>query len=87
MKYWSQIVDGKVFNVIVADDINALELSGVWIETFSDGGIRKNFGGIGYLYNETLDAFIPPKCHTQATLDESICRWTCDDDEHKSTII
>ena len=29
--------------------------------TSYNGNIRKNYAGIGYTYDETLDAFIPPK--------------------------
>ena len=49
-----------------------------------DGGIpfRKNFAGIGNYYNEELDAFIPPKCHTEATLNEDTCTWVCNNSIH-----
>jgi hypothetical protein len=50
--------------------------------TSYNGNIRKNYAGIGYSYDELLDAFIPPKCHDQATLDESTCLWICDDEIH-----
>lgn len=36
---------------------------------------RKNYAGIGYLYNEELDAFIPPKPGDDWTLDEETCLW------------
>ena len=45
--------------------------------------IRKHYAGIGFSYDESLDAFIPPKCHDEAVLDESSCLWTCGNDEHK----
>ena len=44
--------------------------------------IRKNYAGIDFTYDETLDAFIPPKCHEEAILDETICQWTCENEEH-----
>ena len=37
--------------------------------------IRKNFAGIGYKYDEALDAFIPPKPYASWLLDEIICQW------------
>jgi len=49
--------------------------------------IRKNYAGIGYTYSESLDAFIPPQCHDQASLDETTCLWICDNDEHNFTLI
>jgi hypothetical protein len=37
--------------------------------------LRKNYAGIGYTYNETLDAFIPPKRFASWVLDEETCLW------------
>ena len=36
---------------------------------------RKNYAGIGYTYDETLDAFIPPKPYQSWVLDEYSCLW------------
>lgn len=36
---------------------------------------RKNFAGIGFKYNQTLDAFIPPKPFNSWTLNETTCLW------------
>jgi len=44
--------------------------------------IRKNYAGIGYSYWAELDAFVAPKCHDQAILDETTARWNCDNEEH-----
>ena len=44
--------------------------------------IRKNYAGIGYFYDETLDAFIPPKCHDEAILNETTAQWNCQNGEH-----
>jgi hypothetical protein len=42
-----------------------------------DGGspFRKNFGSIGFVYDESRDAFIPPKPFNSWILDESTCLW------------
>jgi hypothetical protein len=45
-------------------------------------GFRKNYAGFEFTYDEALDAFIPPKCHTEAVLDESICQWNCNNSDH-----
>jgi hypothetical protein len=50
-------------------------LGGTWIKTSYNGSIRKNFAGIGYTYNEELDAFIPPKPHESWSLNSSTCLW------------
>ena len=36
---------------------------------------RKNYAGIGWTYDETRDAFIPPKLYDSWTLNESTCLW------------
>jgi hypothetical protein len=36
---------------------------------------RGNYAGIGFTYDETLDAFIPPKPSDDATLDETTFTW------------
>lgn len=41
------------------------------------GKIRKNYAGIGYTYDDVRDAFIPPQCHLDCSLDETTCRWNC----------
>jgi hypothetical protein len=42
-----------------------------------DGGValRKNFAGIGYIYDKVKDAFIAPQPYPSWTLDEDSCRW------------
>jgi hypothetical protein len=41
------------------------------------GGIpfRKNYAGKGYTYDQTRDAFIPPKPFNSWVLNETTCRW------------
>ena len=36
---------------------------------------RKNYAGIGYIYNQTKDAFIPPKPFNSWILNETTCLW------------
>lgn len=37
--------------------------------------LRKNYAGIGYTYDRTKDAFIPPKPYGSWTLNEEACLW------------
>jgi hypothetical protein len=37
--------------------------------------LRKNYAGIGYTYNNVLDAFIAPQPFASWTLDEETCLW------------
>lgn len=45
--------------------------------THLNGGtpFRKNYAGIGYTYDEALDAFIPPKPYESWSLDQNTCTW------------
>ena len=36
---------------------------------------RKNYAGIGYTYDESRDAFIPPKRYASWSLNEESCLW------------
>lgn len=36
---------------------------------------RKNYAGIGYIYDAVRDAFIPPKPHSSWVLNEETCCW------------
>jgi len=57
----------------------------VWVKTSynTKGGVhklggtplRKNHAGIGYTYDETRDAFIPPKSYPSWILNEFTCLW------------
>ena len=42
-----------------------------------NGGIpfRKNYAGIGYTYDESKNAFIPPKPYASWVLNEETCLW------------
>jgi hypothetical protein len=46
-----------------------------WKQTSYNGKIRKNFAGLGYKYDSTRDAFIPPKPFPSWTLNETTCLW------------
>lgn len=37
--------------------------------------LRKNYAGIGYIYDKDRDAFIPPKPFNSWSLNEDTCLW------------
>ena len=43
--------------------------------TSYNGNIRKNYAGIGYVYDFDLDAFIPPKPEGNYILNTDLCVW------------
>ncbi len=46
-----------------------------WIQTSYNNNIRKNYAGIGFRYDDDLDAFIPPKPYSSWALNEDTCQW------------
>jgi hypothetical protein len=46
-----------------------------WKQTSYNARIRKNTAGIGYTYDSTRDAFIPPQPYASWILDEQTCLW------------
>ena len=89
MAHYAKVLDGKVTNVIVADQEFFTTFvdtePGEWIQTSynTHGGVhrlggtplRKNYAGIGYSYDRTKDAFIPPKPYSSWILDDTTCQW------------
>ncbi len=51
-------------------------LGGNWLKTSYNGNIRKHYAGIGYKYNQELDAFTAPQPYPSWTLDTITANWT-----------
>ena len=94
MAHYAFIKNGIVTEVIPGIDENEL-IEGLdpetWYGNFRNqtckrtsynGRIRYNFAGIGMVYDSIRDAFIPPKCHNEAVIDETTCRWACSNSVH-----
>ena len=87
MSHFAKVENGFVTQVIVAEQafIDTLPDKDSWIQTSYNtyggkhklGGtpLRKNFAGVGSIYNEALDAFIPPKPYPSWVLDTETCLW------------
>ena len=54
---------------------NLYNINSVIKQTFIDGSQRKNYGGVGYKYDQTRDAFIPPRVFLSWVLNETTCKW------------
>lgn len=46
-----------------------------WKQTSYNKSIRKNMAGIGFTYDASRDAFIPPQPFASWSLDEGTCMW------------
>ena len=89
MSHFAKVVDGVVTQVIVAEpeffQTFVDSSPGEWIQTSynTHGGqhklggtpLRKNYAGIGFTYDRTRDAFIPPKPFASWVLNEDTCLW------------
>ena len=72
-----------VLRVIVVSDDNEADgenwcrnlLGGNWKQTSYNNNIRKNYAGIGFTYDVSRDAFIPPQPFPSWTLVEDTCQW------------
>jgi hypothetical protein len=89
MAHWAEIDENNiVIRVTVGDNNDPDEgyqwlidnVGGTWIKTSynaATNGFRKNYAGIGYTWDESRDAFIPPQIFPSWTLDENTCNWVC----------
>lgn len=79
MAHFAKVENNIVTQVIVAEqefiDSGAVGDPSSWIQTSYNGNIRKNYAGIGYIYNPDLDAFIPPQPFPSWVLNETTASW------------
>jgi hypothetical protein len=91
MAHFAKIQNGIVTKVLVAEqdfiDSYIDHEPGKWIQTSynTKGGthlqggtpLRKNFAGVGYIYDVIRDAFYAPQPYPSWTLNEDTCLWEC----------
>ena len=89
MAHYAKVENSIVTQVIVAEpeffETFVDSSPGEWIKTSynTHGGVhlegntplRKNFAGIGFTYDATRDAFIPPQQYASWLLNEDTCQW------------
>lgn len=86
MSHFAKVENGVVTQVIVADQdvINSGTFGTGWVQTSYNtyGGqhpegypLRKNYASIGYTYDSTRDAFIPPQPFISWILEDNTCLW------------
>jgi hypothetical protein len=91
MAHFAKVNNRIVEKVIVAEpeffDTFVDSSPGQWLQTSynTHGGVhtlggtplRKNYAGVGFTYDLTRDAFIPPKPYASWTVNEDTCLWDC----------
>jgi hypothetical protein len=89
MAHFAKIGTGNTVEqvIVVSNDIAITEQAGVdfinklyntsdiWKQTSYNNNFRKNYAGIGFTYDSTRDAFIPPKPYASWLLNEDTCLW------------
>ena len=83
MSHWAEIDENNiVLRVLVGNNSEPDEgeafmnsLGGTWVKTSYNGNIRKNFAGIGMVYDAERDAFIGIQPYPSWVLNEETCRW------------
>ena len=87
MSHWAEINEtSTVLRVLVGDNNDPAgdegyqwlidNLGGTWVKTSYNANIRKNYAGIGYIYDPVRDAFIAPKPEEgNWVLNEDTCKW------------
>ncbi len=87
MSHFAKVENGIVTQVIVAEqDVIDTGLFGTgWVQTsyntfggvHTNGGapLRKNYAGIGYIYDSVRDAFYAPSPYPSWRLNETTCIW------------
>ena len=75
--------DGKESEQLGIDFCVSL-FGGTWKQTSYNNSFRKNYAGVGYKYDEVLDAFILPRPDEAIGFDEETCRWIVPE-EHDDT--
>lgn len=74
--YYAEIdATGTVLRVIVADSAFIAKQSGTWVQTFMDGSARKNYAGVGYRHDKTMDAFVAPQPFPSWKLNSASAQW------------
>ena len=86
MSHYAKVENGIVAQVIVAeqDVIDSGLFGSGWVQTSyntignqhpQNNPLRKNYAGIGMIYDSTRDAFYRPKPYPSWTLNETTCLW------------
>ena len=88
MKYFAKLgLNSKVVSITHILDSNApTEKEGIeflhkqtnypfWVQTFKDRSQRKHYAGIGFIYDEDRDVFIPKQPYSSWVLDISNATW------------
>jgi hypothetical protein len=75
MSHYAKIENNLVVQVIVAEQDFIEQIEGEWIQTSYTNRIRKNYAGIGMIYDRERDAFYTQQPYSSWILNEDTCIW------------
>lgn len=86
MAHWAEIDENNIVIRVTVGDNNdpngddgykwlVENLGGRWLKTSYNGNIRKNFAGVGFIYDEAGDAFHAPQPFPSWRLDRRSFTW------------
>ena len=84
MSHFAKLDENNVVTHVIVGDNNLpnegydwviSRIGGRWVQTSYNGNFRKRFAGVGYAYNEELDAFVMPKPFESWVLDQETVDW------------
>ena len=61
--------------IIGQNFISSIGLYGVWKQTSYNSSFRKRYAGLGDIYDENRDVFLPSKPFSSWVLNEETCLW------------
>jgi hypothetical protein len=68
-------IDGNESEQAGIDFLTGLHGHTLWKQTSYNGNFRKNYAGIGFIYDAGRDAFYVPQPYPSWTLNETTCQW------------
>jgi len=84
MAYFAELDENNIVSrIVVVDDKHEQDgipwcenffNGGIWLQTSYTGAIRKNYAGIGHIYDSELDAFYELQPYPSWSLDSN-CSW------------
>lgn len=86
MSHWAELDENNVVTRVVVCDNNdpngdegyqwlVDNLGGKWVQTSYNHNFRFRFAGVGFTYNEELDAFIEPSPYPSWIIDQNTTEW------------
>jgi hypothetical protein len=68
-------IDGAESEQAGIDFLTNLHGHTKWKQTSYNGNFRKNYAGIGFIYDAVRDAFYTPQPYASWTFNETTCQW------------